>query len=131
MRGQKYYLKYNNWHHDPVPYLFVTHWDRNYTKGFNLHYLPNIRFKIPIDSYRRVNEDKWAAAYENVKSIGLYKKFIIDLEMASQRKLSMSAWDIYTVYLARKYKFCMEAYRVYHTPLLVPRPGYPAGVKKE
>jgi hypothetical protein len=116
--GQKYFLKYKNWHSDPAPYLYVTSYTNEFVCGFNLHYLPNVRFKIPLDRYRRVNEKTWAKAYDNMVQMRMFRTFIELLDKTSEKKMSKATYQSLIKLVSRKHPWAMESYRKYHTSLL-------------
>lgn len=118
--GETYYLRYINYHIDPAPYLYVVYSDRNYTIGWNLHYLPNIRFNIPLESYKRVKQSTWKKAYENMREAGMFKGFIDLLEHANKTKYSRAKFKALVKLVSRRYPWAMKAYRNYHTNKLRP-----------
>lgn len=112
---ESYFIRYLNYHVDPAPYLYIIYSDRSYTTGFNLHYLPNIRFRIPIDRYKRVNEKKWQEAYLNMRKAGYFRNFLKTLDEAKEKGYSRSRMTALTLLVERKHPWAMEAFRRYHT----------------
>jgi hypothetical protein len=119
--GQKYFLRYRAYHHDPQPYLWVLWADRNYVQGFNIHYLPYIRFKVPVDRFRRVNEADFQKRYDAMIESGFFVPFNAFLEKVSKQKISKSRASSIREYVERRFPWSMEAFRKYHTNLLVLR----------
>lgn len=114
--GETYFIRYLDYHNDPAPLLYVMQSDRNDTYGFNLHYLPQIRFRIPLDRYKRVSESKWARAFNNMKEAGQFKGFLEILEEARENEYSRLRYRAVLKLIQRKHPWAMEAYRHYKTP---------------
>lgn len=121
--GEKYYLRYRNWHVDPIPYLYVVYRDRKLVEGYNLHYLPNIRFNIPIEVYRKKREKYFQEAYDNMTEAGHFKGLIRMLDYASANYSSHSQFRKLNRRIKAKYPWAMQSYRRYHKQQL--RRRYP------
>ena len=121
--GQRYYLRYKSFHVDPAPYLYVIRSDRKYTEGFNLHYLPNIRFRVPLDVYKRVNEVQWKKAFDGLTGIGMFKGFLKFLDDSTEANLSRERFKKIATYSMHKWEWTGLCYRKYHTKLLSPNPN--------
>ena len=128
MAGQRYYLRYSHWHTDPRPFLYIVHADRDYTEGFNLHYLPNIRFRIPVDKYRAVNDSVWAKAYDNMRKAGMFYNFLALLDKAGGPIMDSNGdgvpdevirnshkFKAMVTLISDRYPWAMESYRKYHS----------------
>ena len=114
--GQKYYLRYGNYHVDPVPFLYVIWSDRKHTSGFNLHYLPNIKFKIPTNVYKKLPEATFKEAFENLVGAGYFTGFLKLLEEASgDPKMTRKEYQRLSKHLMKKYPWSQKAYRNYHS----------------
>ena len=113
--GQTYYCRYLDFNIDPAPYLYVTYADRRIVKGWNLHYLPNIRFNIKIESYKMVTQPSWKKAYENMKRIGMFRGFTDILDLYSDGGYSMARFKSLVDLVSNKHPWAMKAFRHYHT----------------
>lgn len=113
--GKKYYCRYQNWHVDPAPYLFVIWSRKDHTIGFNLHYLPNIRFNIPLEIFRRVQEQRFAKAFENMKKAGMFRGFLDLLDRYEQGKQSYARSQAFVDLVTKRHPWAMQAFRNYKT----------------
>jgi hypothetical protein len=113
--GETYYLRYSEWNADPSPYLYVVYSDREFTEGWNIHYLPNIRFHMPLENYKRVNHETWKKAYENMKANGMFRGFTDILEKASEGPRAKGKFRALVQLISKRHPWAMESYRRYHT----------------
>jgi len=112
--GDKYYLRYKKYHVDPLPYLYVISSDRKYVTGFNIHYLPNIKFRIPVDIYKKQPEERFIKAFNTMRIAGLFRGFLEKLEAASRDQgMSRKEYKTLAIYLMDKYPWSQKCFRKY------------------
>ena len=119
--GKSYYIKYEYYHTDPLPYLFVTWSDAKYTSGFNLHYLPYARYRRSIDAYKKVNRasfDKWLKESKEDKVFGMFfdtlglvetKEDEDGIETRPNIRMAKTA----VLRIQKKMPWAMSTYRIY------------------
>lgn len=119
--GKTYYLRYKNYHTDPRPFLWILWSDKKYTIGYNIHYLPYIRFKVPIDRYKSQSEARFQNYYNDLLAAGYFRPFVKFLEKVSEAKITKARATTIGSYLTKRWPWSQRAFRKYHTPLLVLR----------
>lgn len=114
--GKFYHLRYMDWHVDPYPYLFVTYSDSKYTEGFNIHYFPQIRFKLPIEKYRTVSKSVWENTFDTMTKNGRFKLFLDELyRIEAMDRDAKTQMKRLTMWAQNKHSWSMLAYRKYHS----------------
>ena len=116
--GHTYDLKYNNWHVDPFPHLFILNSDGQYTNGFNFHYLPMIRRSMSErvkGGFRKIPAKAWPGFYDKLQKQGYYQRFFDIIDQVTERDLNRSEWRRFVQIMNNKFPAVMTTYRTYHT----------------
>jgi hypothetical protein len=101
LKGHTYDFRYENFHVDPSPHLYVTYADHDYTKGFNIHYMPMARLGLEIKNYRKIHPRVWKFMYEGMLKDSYYREIFEIMQKVSDNATTM-----------------MKIFRTYHTRYL-------------
>lgn len=111
--GHTYDFKYDNFHVDPSPHLYVIWSDHKYTHGFNLHYLAMSRLKLDTKNYKRISPKVWNFIYEGMKKDSYYAEMIEIMNAIATKSKTKKEYQQGRMILEKRYPFIMRTYRTY------------------